>query len=113
MVFERYLFEDPKDEARRVNVGTMGYVAAGLVGSLYVLWKAGMVAFASALLPHLLLSGILVAATGVTSFVLPETQQLIVLLIVIPGILTVQALLMVEIIRKSYRRLGWIIDTYV
>jgi hypothetical protein len=42
-----------------------GYLAAGLTGSLYVLWKAGLPGFLAASLPHIV--GTVVAATGVTS----------------------------------------------
>ena len=112
-MFERYIFEDPGDASSYVAVGTLGYGAAGLAGSLYVLWKAGRLAFAAALLPHLVLLGTLVAVTGVTSLVLPGIQQLIVLLVAIPSLLALQSVMMVEIIRKTYLRRGWIVDTYV
>ena len=112
-MFERYAFEDPGDGSRRVDVGSLGYVAAGLAGSFYVLWKAGLAGFAAALLPHLAVSGMLVATTGVTSLVLPEIQQMVVLVVAIPGLLAIQSLLMVEIIRRTYQRRGWIIDASV
>jgi hypothetical protein len=112
-MFARYNFEDPGDDSRRIDVGGWGYVAAGLAGSLYVLWKAGMAGFVSALLRHLLLFGVMVAATGLTSLALPGPQQLVVLAVAIPGLLMVQSLLMIEVIKKTYLRRGWIIDTSV
>jgi hypothetical protein len=112
-MFERYSFEDPGDDTHRIDVGSLGYLAAGLTGSLYVLWKAGLPGFVAALLPHLVVSGTVVAATGVTSLVLPGIQQLIVLVVAIPALLTIQSVLMVEIIRKIYQRRGWIIDASV
>ncbi len=112
-MFERYTFEDPSDETRRVEVGRLGYVAAGLTGSLYVAWKAGGAAFVSALPTHLLLSGMLVGVTAVTWLPLAEAQQLIALLLGIPAILAVQSLLMIQIIHKAYRRRGWLVDTVV
>ena len=112
-MFERYTFEDPRDGSRRTDVSGWGYVAAGLLGSLYVLWKAGPAGFVAALLPHLFLLGTLVAVTGVTSLALPEIQQMVVLLVAIPGILTIQSLLMVNVIKKTYRRRGWIVDESV
>ena len=57
--------------------------------------------------------GTLVAATEATSLVLPGIQQLVVLVIAIPSLLTLQSLMMVEIIRKTYQRRGWIVDTSV
>jgi hypothetical protein len=107
-MFERYSFENPSD-SRYVDVGVWSYVAAGLIGSIYVLWKAGFAGFASALLSHLFLFAILVAATGVTSLALPGFQQLIVLAVAVPAILTIQSLLMIEVVRKTYLRRGWIV----
>ena len=112
-MFERYYFEDPRDDSRRIDVGAWGYMAAGLMGSIYVLWKAGMAGFFSALLPHLFLMGVLVATTGVTSLALPGFQQLIVLAVAIPGLLTLQSLQMIEVIKKTYRNRGWIINESV
>lgn len=112
-MFERYSFEDPRDDSRRTDVGSLGYLAAGLAGSLYVLWKAGLAGFISALLPHLVISSTIVATTGVTSLVLPGIQQLLVLVIAIPALLTIQSVLMIEVIRKTYQRRGWIIDAAV
>jgi hypothetical protein len=113
LVFERYYFEDPRDQTRWVKVGHGSYVAAALIGSVYVLWKAGAGAFVSALPAHLLLSGTLVALTAVTSIALPETQQLLALIVAVPAILTVQSLMMIQVIHKSYRRRGWLVDTVV
>ena len=108
-MFERYSFENPSDDSRFVDVGVWSYVAAGLIASIYVLWKAGFAGFVSALLSHLFLFAILVAATGVTSLALPGFQQLIVLAVAVPGLLTIQSLLMIEIVRKTYQRRGWIV----
>ena len=44
-MFERYSFENPRDDSRYVDVGVWSYVAAGLMGSIYVLWKAGIAGF--------------------------------------------------------------------
>src|SRR5881398_3615233 len=109
-MFERYIFENPRDDSRRVDIGGWGYVAAGLVGSIYALWKAGLVGFAAVLLSHLFLLGVVVAATGVTSLALPGIQQLVVLAVAIPGILTIQSLLMIEVIKKTYLSRGWTVD---
>jgi hypothetical protein len=108
-MFERYSFENPSDDSRFVDVGFWSYVAAGLMGSIYVLWKAGIAGFVSALLSHLFLFGALVAATGVTSLALPGIQQLVVLAVVVPAILMIQSLLMIEVVRKTYLHRGWIV----
>lgn len=108
-MFERYSFEDPETEARPVSVGGGSYIAAGLTGSLFVLWKAGLKGFASALFPHLFIVLILVAATGLTTFVLPAVQQLAVLAVAVPVLLTIQSILMVGIVRRTYRNRGWIV----
>ena len=110
-MFETYYFEHPEDETRRVNVGVAGYLAAGLAGSLYVLWKAGWVGFVAAFLPHLLTMLSLIAATGVTSLLLPGTQQLVVLAIGVPALLVFQSIYMVRIISRTYIARGWIVHS--
>ena len=110
-MFETYHFEHPEDETRRVNVGVLGYVAAGLAGSLYVLWKAGWAGFVAALLPHLLTMLALVAATGVTSLLLPGTQQLVVLAIGVPALLVFQSIYMIRLIGRIYISRGWIVHS--
>lgn len=112
-MFERYIFEHPGDDGRSIAVSGWGYVAAGLAGSPYVLWKAGLAGFVPALASHLLLLGLVVGATGVTSFALSGIQQMTALAVAIPMILTAQSLVMIEIIKKTYRRRGWIVDTSV
>jgi hypothetical protein len=110
-MFERYCFEHPQDEARRVNVGAAGYLAAGLAGSLYVLCKAGWAGFVAALLPHLLTMLALVAATGVTSLIFPGAQQLAVLAIAVPALLAFQSIYMIRVISRTYTDRGWIVHS--
>ena len=110
-MFERYCFEHPQDEALRVNVGAAGYLAAGLAGSLYVLCKAGWAGFVAAFLPHLFTMLALVAATGVTSLILPGTQQLAVLAIGVPALLAFQSIYMIRIISRIYTNRGWIVHS--
>lgn len=112
-MFQRYTFEDPSDQSHRVDVSTLGYVAAALAGSLYVLWKAGLPGFVAALLPHAAVMGTVIAATGVTSLALPGAQQAVVLIVAIPALLTIQSLMMVAIILRTYRHRGWIVDAVV
>jgi hypothetical protein len=110
-MFETYHFEHPNDETRRVNVGTAGYLAAGLAGSLYVLWKAGWAGFVAAFLPHLLMMLALFAATGVTSLLLPGTQQLVVLIVGIPALLVFQSIYMIRVVSRTYTDKGWIVHS--
>ena len=110
-MFERYYFEHPDDETRRVNVGAAGYLAAGLAGSFYVLLKAGWAGFVAAFLPHLFMTLALIAATGVTSLLLPGTQQLVVLAIGVPALLVFQSIYMVRIISRTYTDRGWIVHS--
>ena len=112
LVFKRYIFEDPVDHSMRIYVGGWGYVAAGVGGSFYVLRKAGRSAFNRALVRQLAILGILVVTILVTSE-LPVSQQVVVLIAAIPGLLTFQSLWMVRIIRKTFVARGWIVDTSV
>lgn len=93
---------------RRVNVSGAGYVAAGLGGSLYVLWKAGWAGFVAAALPHLLTMLALIGVTGVTSLFLP-TQQLVALALGIRALLVFQSIYMIRIINRTYTDRGWIV----
>ena len=110
-MFETYHFEHPEDETRRVNVGAAGYLAAGLAGSFYVLLKAGWPGFVAAFLPNLFTMLALIAATGVTSLLLPGTQQLVVLAIGVPALLAFQSIYMVRIISRTYTNRGWIVHS--
>lgn len=111
-MFNRYIFEDPRDDSRRIYVGAWGYVAAGLAGSFYVLWKVGRPGFDPALVRHLAILVMIVIATAVTSD-LPAAQQLVALIAAIPALLTFQSLWMVRIIRKTLEVRGWIVEATV
>lgn len=111
-MFDRYIFEDPADHSLRIHVGGWGYVAAGVGGSIYVLWKAGRPAFGSALVRQLAILCILVL-TVFASSELPAGQQVVVLIAAIPGLLAFQSLWMIRIIRKTLQARGWIVDASV
>jgi hypothetical protein len=111
-MFDRYIFEDPADPAVRIQVGGWGYVAAALGGSLYVLRKAGGPGFKPAVVRHLAMLVILLLAIGASSE-LPGSQQLVALIVAIPGVLALQSLWMVRIIRKSMQTRGWVVDASV
>jgi hypothetical protein len=110
-MFQRHCFEHPRDETHRITVGAGGYLAAGLTGSLYVLWKAGKTGFVASFVPHVFLTLALIATTGFTSLVLPSAQQLIILVVAIPGILIFQSIYMVGIINRTYVNRGWIVHS--
>jgi hypothetical protein len=110
-MFERHSYEHPRDETRRVTVGAGGYLAAGLTGSLYVLWKAGKTGFIASFVPHVLIVLALIASTGFTSLILPSGQQLIILVVAIPALLVFQSIYMVGIINRTYLDRGWIVHS--
>jgi hypothetical protein len=111
MMFETFYFEHPQDETHRVTVGAGGYLAAGLTGSLYVLWKAGKTGFMAAFVPHLLIMSALVATTGFTSLIVPSGQQLVILIVAIPAMLVFQSIYMIRVINQAYLDRGWIVHS--
>lgn len=110
-MFERYIFEDPLDESHQVKVCGWSYLAAGLTGSVYVLCKVGRMGFLFALLPNFFLTGLLVALTGLTSFALSGSQQLIALTLAVPIILAFQSVQMIKIVKKIFMGRGWSIHS--
>lgn len=110
-MFQRHCYEHPRDETHRITVGAGGYVAAGLTGSLYVLWKAGKAGFVASFVPHVLITLALIATTGFTSVVLPSAQQFIILIVAVPGVLIFQSIYMVGIINRTYLDRGWIVHS--
>ena len=104
-MFERQFYEHPRDETHHVTVGAGGYLAAGLAGSLYVLWKAGKRGFIASFVPHVLMMLALIGATGFTSLILPSAQQAIILVVAVPGIY------MVGVINRTYLDRGWIVHS--
>jgi hypothetical protein len=107
-MFEGHRYEHPQDEKRCVTVGAGGYLAAGLTGSLYVLWKAGVAGFIASFVPHILIMLALIAMTGLTSLILPSAQQLVILVVAIPGMLVFQSIYMIRVINQTYLDRGWI-----
>jgi hypothetical protein len=110
-MFETHSYEHPRDETHRVTVGAGGYLAAGLTGSLYVLWKAGKRGFIASFIPHVLIMLALVATTGFTSLILPSGQQLIILIVAIPALLVFQSIYMIRVINQAYLDRGWIVHS--
>jgi hypothetical protein len=110
-MFETYHFEHPEDETRRVNVGVLGYVAAGLAGSLLCALESGLGRVVAALLPHLPHDVGPRRGDGVTSLLLPGTQQLVVLAIGVPALLVFQSMLHDRLIGRIYISRGWIVHS--
>ena len=110
-MFETHSYEHPRDETHRVTVGAGGYLAAGLTGSLYVLWKAGKSGFIASFVPHVLIVLALVATTGFTSLILSSDQQLIILIVAIPAMLVFQSIYMIRVINQAYLDRGWIVHS--
>jgi len=104
-VFPHYQFHNGKT-GKVSTVGGWSYLAAALVGSIYVLLKAGTTQFLPALVWQLACLGGLAVLPFVVGY-LPESFQLLVLLLALPGALVVQSFLMIGCVRRSYRARGW------
>jgi len=85
----------------------VSYIAAGFLGPLYVLYRrSGGVLQAAGIAAGLTLG--IVVLTGVTSF-LPARTQLAAILVAVPAALVAQSTMVIGIIRRSYRRRGWMV----
>ncbi len=105
-LFPRYRFTHPKTE-QNIFIGKWSYLWAGLFGALYVAWKGMGSRFIYAAALNVGLAILIIAATGVTSFVLVPKQQFVVLVVGLPAAVAVQGTMMVNIIRDGYRKRGW------
>jgi hypothetical protein len=106
-MFRTYRFEHPKTE-ESVVIHRSSYVAAGIFGPFYVLYMR-IPGFFPSLLISIALTAVIVAISGVTSFFLPPRTQLLALVIAIPVALAIQSILVIDLVKKSYRRRGWLI----
>jgi hypothetical protein len=88
------------------TVGVWSYIAAALLGSIYVLLKAGLTRFPLAFFWQLAFLAALAALPFVAAR-LPENLQVIVLVLAVPGILLVQSIFMIGCVRESFRARGW------
>ena len=104
--FPRYRFSHPKT-GQNIFIGKWSYLWAGLFGALFVAWKGMGSRFIYAAAFNIALAVAIVAASGVTSFVLAPKQQFIALLVGLPAAVAVQGTVMVKIIRDGYRKRGW------
>lgn len=106
-MFRTYRFEHPTTE-QSVTIHRSSYLAAGFFGPFYVLyWRVP--GFFTSLVIFLALTLAIVAVSGVTSFFLPPRTQLLVLVVAVPVALAIQSIMVIDLVKKSFRRRGWII----
>lgn len=104
-VFTRYQFHNGKT-GKVSAVNGWSYLGAALVGSVYVLIKAGPTRFLPALFWQLASLGALALMPFVVVY-LPQNLQLTVLALSLPGVLLAQAFFMIGCVRQSFRARGW------
>jgi hypothetical protein len=102
-----YRFEHPVTEHSIMFEG-WSYLWAGLFGVFYVHW----IGLSTRFLPALAVTFCFVA-TGVAvitgAFYLPWLLQMVILLVVLPGLVIGQSFIMTSLIRKAFRRRGWLV----
>jgi hypothetical protein len=109
-MFQNLRITDPYGE-KRVRIGKMSYVWAGLFGPLFVLVKAGP-------LRALFSLGLSIAcAVGLLAFVanlhlVPQAMQPVALVFVIPGVFLFHSLQTVALVTSYYRQMHWVIRLY-
>ena len=104
-VLTHYQFHNGKTGKVSLVTG-WSYLAAALLGSIYVLLKAGPTQF----LPALFWQLVCLAGLAVLPFVvgyLPGNVQLLVLVLASPAALLLQSFLMIGCVRQSFRARGW------
>jgi hypothetical protein len=106
-MFPSLRLSDPRSQ-KKVRIGKMSYVWAGLFGPFFVLVKAGPV---RALLS---LGLTLACAIGLFGFVaniqyVPPTMRPIALLVAVPGVLLFHAMQTVALVTNYYRQRRWVV----
>ncbi len=102
-----YRFEHPNTEAMESVTG-FSYLAAALFGPFYILYRKTTGFWTSLLLMIALTAGI-IGFSGLSSFYLPGRMQLIALPVVIVVALTIQSSFVIQQVRRSFRRRGWLV----
>jgi hypothetical protein len=84
------------------------YLWAGLFGAFYVRWVGLSARFMSSLAVTIcfLFIG---AAVVIGASYLPWLLQVAILLVVLPGLVIGQSLIMTSLIRRAFRRRGWLV----
>lgn len=105
--FPPYRFTHPERE-ESVFIRRWSYLWAGLFGAFYVAWKGMGARFLLALLVNIAFLLLALAVIGATSLhFVPKNYQAIALVGMVPGIVGLQGMAMVRLIRTGYRRRGW------
>jgi hypothetical protein len=107
-MFPTYFIYDPNSE-KSVKICKLSYVVGGLFGVLYFVIKAGHIRLLEAVgltLACLLAIALLVLATSLLS----AEMQMVAILVLVPAILTFQAVKTVALVKSSYRRRAWIVQ---
>jgi hypothetical protein len=109
-MFQNLRIIDPSGE-KRVRIGKMSYVWAGLFGPLFVLVKAGP-------LRALFSLGLSVGcALGLLAFIanlhlVPFQLQPVALVFAVPAVMLFHSLQTVALVTNHYRHLQWVIRLY-
>jgi len=105
-MFSAYRFES-KDRAKIVRLGPWSYLWAGLFGGAYLVLKVGARGvLRGALLLFLFTVALVCLIFGTARFV-PQSMQVIVLLLGILAILLIQSLKTAQLVRRTYYLRGW------
>ncbi|UYN94876.1 MAG: hypothetical protein KIT25_23130 [Enhydrobacter sp.] len=104
MFLRGYRFEHPRTE-KSITIRGWSYLWAGLFGAAYV-WWIGFGSVWYALLLNVAYGAAFLSIVAVTSFIAAKTQFLV-LLVLVPGVILVQGMAMISIIRIGFRRRGW------
>jgi hypothetical protein len=106
MPFRSYRFEHPSTEATEL-ISRRSYLAAAFFGPFYILYRGSSGFFPSLALCVALTLGI-VGVSGVGSYVLPNRMLLAAHIVAVPVALWIQSSFVIDCIKKSYRRRGWL-----
>lgn len=106
-MFASYRFEEPRT-GKVIRISNWSYLLAGLFGALYMLLKAPGEGFLQAL-GWTIACTLAFASLAMVVTVLPAAAQTVLLVVAPPIVLIVQSVKIVALVRKSYRRRGWIV----
>ena len=104
-MFSNYTIYDPGTQ-KSVAIRKLSYVCAGLFGMVYFALKAGRTRLLAAIGLSLLCVSALVGVLFVSS-ILPASQQLIAMIVVMPAVMIFQSVKTVNLVKSSYRRRQW------
>src|SRR6476469_334364 len=108
-MFPTYDIESP-DGATTITIGPLSYVTAALFGGFYVLFKAGTGRIISAAFWTVFFAFLLMVVAFLAALLSGPLQGLVII-IAVPTVLVVQSVRMIQLVRSTYRRRGWLIQT--